>query len=142
MICASADLSQAALDSFLPRKQQIACCEAYACPVVPLNWPELLKGRDLIWWIDNQSVCSAMLRGSSSQSDLTQLMSIAHILLASLGTRFWIEWIDSDSNPSDGLSRKGTSDEWTLSQNWRHVTVQMPAWADLKSVPLSMLPLL
>ena len=30
----------------------------------------------------------------------------------------WHEWIDSDSNPADGLSRDGLQDEWTLNQGW------------------------
>ena len=30
----------------------------------------------------------------------------------------WYEWIDSDSNPADGLSRDGVSDQWTMSQGW------------------------
>ena len=28
------------------------------------------------------------------------------------------EWIDSDSNPADGLSRDGLQEEWTLNQGW------------------------
>ena len=33
-------------------------------------------------------------------------------------TQTWYEWIDSDSNPSDGLSRAGLQDAWTLAQGW------------------------
>ena len=29
------------------------------------------------------------------------------------------EWIDSESNPADGLSRAGLADEWTLRQPWQ-----------------------
>ena len=38
--------------------------------------------------------------------------------LALLGARLWVEWIDSESNPADGLSRDGLSDEWTCKQQW------------------------
>ena len=30
----------------------------------------------------------------------------------------WYEWIDSASNPADGLSRDGIKDKWTLEQGW------------------------
>ena len=32
--------------------------------------------------------------------------------------RAWFEWIDSDSNISDGLSREGVTDPWTKAQGW------------------------
>ena len=42
----------------------------------------------------------------------------AHWKLHCLGARMWVEWIDSDSNPSDGLSRDGLDDQWALNQDW------------------------
>ena len=30
----------------------------------------------------------------------------------------WFEWVDSDSNLADGLSRDGAADPWTLDQDW------------------------
>ena len=35
-----------------------------------------------------------------------------------MGCRAWFEWIDSKSNPSDGLSRDGLEDPWTIAQDW------------------------
>jgi hypothetical protein len=42
----------------------------------------------------------------------------AQVILYKLGARTWWEWVDSASNPSDGLSRLGVQNPWTLSQNW------------------------
>ena len=41
-----------------------------------------------------------------------------------------VEWIDSESNPSDGLSRSGAIDEWTLTQGWNIRDARVPDWAD------------
>ena len=42
-----------------------------------------------------------------------------HMLSIHLNVRIWFEWIDSDSNPADGLSREGPDDAWTLQQAWQ-----------------------
>ena len=38
----------------------------------------------------------------------------------------WYEWVGSDSNPADGLSRDGAHDKWTLEQGW-HLTEFPPS---------------
>ena len=45
----------------------------------------------------------------------------------------------SEVNPSDGLSRGGLRDEWTLSQNWDIREVSLPDWSNLKDLPLDTL---
>ena len=42
--------------------------------------------------------------------------------------------IDSDSNPSDGLSRLGISDAWTLAQGWRLRELEPLTWSELSAV--------
>ena len=41
--------------------------------------------------------------------------------------RFWVEWIDSESNPADGLSRDGILDSWTLLQSWDLAAAEPPS---------------
>ncbi len=36
------------------------------------NWAEF-KGRDVIWFIDNEAACSAMIRGSSTSEDVQDI---------------------------------------------------------------------
>ena len=36
-------------------------------------------------------------------------------------------WIDSDSNPADGLSREGLQDQWSLQQGWTLSEPEFPA---------------
>ena len=43
----------------------------------------------------------------SSVTDLRKIAAITHLVWAHLRTRVWVEWIDSGSNISDGISRRG-----------------------------------
>ena len=43
----------------------------------------------------------------------------------------WFEWIDSHSNPADGLSRLGLKDPWTLKQGWTLQEVSDTSWDTL-----------
>ena len=51
-------------------------------------------------------------------ADAAWLVELFHALALRLGSRAWIEWIDSESNPSDGLSRLGIHDPWTRQQGY------------------------
>eukprot|EP00435_Cladocopium_sp_Y103_P038090 s83_g10.t1 len=106
------------LATWLPRKQQIYPGEAVVALVLPVLLPEVLAARGILWFIDNESAVSTLVRCASSQCDVHEIAQYSHYLLHMLRSRVWYEWIDSDSNPSDGLSRLGLEDEWTQSQNW------------------------
>ena len=51
----------------------------------------------------------------------------AHLLWLHLQCRVWIEWVDSDSNPADGLSR-WDSRPWTPNQGWNLAHPGVPPW--------------
>ena len=64
------------------------------------------------------------------------LSGIVHLLMLKYGIRIWFEWIDSDSNPADGLSRDGCLDVWTLTQGWEFCECPSLRWTDLQAVIL------
>ena len=119
-------LSQQLIDSWKPRTQQIYPAEAIAPLIVFLTEGPSLAGQDIIWFIDNEAACASLIRGASTQHDVGTLMYATHILFAKYGCRVWFEWIDSHSNPSDGLSRDGLEDEWTRAQGWSLREVPVP----------------
>ena len=84
-----------------------------------------------MWWVDNEGSASCLVRGNSSHWDAGCLAHLAHLLWAELRCRVWIEWINTKSNPSDGLSRLGLTDPWTLKQGWHLVQGRLPAWSSL-----------
>ena len=45
-------------------------------------------------------------------------VAATHLRCAQLSCRIWFEWLPTDSNPSDGLSRSGIHDMWTKEQGW------------------------
>ena len=61
----------------------------------------------MLWFSDNEAAVSTIIRGACEPEDINGLAEATTILSARLGARIWVEWIDSKSNPSDGLSREG-----------------------------------
>ena len=115
------------LDSWLPRRQQIYPGEALCGVIVPWFHQALLRGFDILWFVDNEAAASSLIRGSSRPDGVHHIAQLAHVLLHGLGCRAWIEWVDSESNPSDGLSRQGLEDPWTLLQGWTLAEYPFPA---------------
>ena len=63
----------------------------------------------MILFVDNQSVCCALTKGSSKSRDIQTLSTAGHAMCMVLKCRVWIEWVPSDCNPADELSRYGTA---------------------------------
>ncbi|CAE7158869.1 DNMT3A [Symbiodinium necroappetens] len=124
------------LTSFQKRETQIAPLEALAVVLASLQCREALAGAEVLWFIDNQAVCSSLVRGTSSIDDMASLVSVTHLLWASMGARVWIEWVDSESNVSDGLSRSGCHDAWTCSQDWVLQETTCLPWQSFQHLPL------
>ena len=106
------------LAQWKPRTQQIFPGETLAALVLPLLCPDLLRSRDILWFIDNEAAAAALVRVASSEPDILFLVQQTHLIFHTLKMRVWFEWIDTESNPADGLSRGGLTDEWTRAQPW------------------------
>ncbi len=102
-----------------PRSQQIFPAETVAGFIAPLIGQERLAHQDLLWFVVNEAACASLIRGTSGQEDVCQITYAAHLLTHHMSARAWFEWIDSKSNPADGLSRDGVYDTWTMSQHWQ-----------------------
>ena len=92
---------------------------------------EYLRDCDVLWFTDNEAACASLVRGASRQVDVGAIAGLAHLLCAHLGCRVWFEWIDSESNPADALSRDGLDDHWTRQQAWVLQEVTAPEWDSL-----------
>ena len=77
------------------------------------NLSDQLRGLDVVCFIDNEAAATAAIRGTSGQEDVNSIVQPAHLFWMYLDVRAWIWWVDSNSNPSDGLSRLGLEDPWT-----------------------------
>ena len=74
------------------------------------GWQERMVNRPVLFFIDNEAACAAMIRGSSKEPDVGAIVNAVHWLLYQADCRAWFEWIDSSRNCSDGLSRDGLKD--------------------------------
>ena len=88
-----------------------------AAAAAPWLSRESFRGRDFIWFVDNAAAVSTLIRGSARPEDIDHIAAAVAFQNASLNHRAWYEWIDSESNPADGLSRDGLQDAWTRKQN-------------------------
>jgi hypothetical protein len=72
-----------------------------------LRWPEQFRNTGAIAYIDNMGVLCNIVNGSSRALDAGTLVFALHLRLARLNTTCWWEWVESESNCSDGGSRVG-----------------------------------
>ena len=131
------------IKSFLPRKQQIGQLEALVPYVAMCNHPEMLRGVDAMWGIDNTSAEASLIRGYSSKGDTANLVAATHLVMADLDMRTYWFHVDSESNPSDGLSRDGLEDEWTCQMarqyQWQLCEAALPPLKQWENLPFQML---
>ena len=127
---------QAAIEEWKPRKQQIFAGETLAVLILPLLYPQVLCSTDALWYVDNQGAVSAAVKGCSNEGDIHEIAHFAAILRFQLSLRTFFEWIDSDSNPSDELSRLGLHCEWSKQQGWQLSEFDFPPEAYRSSLQL------
>ena len=75
----------------------------------------------------------ALIKGSSAKADISAIAVALHAIFARLGVRVWIEFVESASNPADGLSRAGLEDAWTRAQGWTLKEVPCPEFFRMES---------
>jgi hypothetical protein len=84
--------------------------EALAVLCAQLTFPEILKGRQVVAFIDNTPALSAIVHGYSNKEDLGVITNLYHLVVACNKVRVWHEWIPSKANIADIPSRPGHED--------------------------------
>ena len=126
VVAGTAAVPDQLLSSWKQRKQQIFPGESLCMLVVPLLHGAHLQDRDAIWFVDNMGALSASIKGGSREVDVHLIALAAASLRTPLAFRPWFEWVDSDSNPSDGLSRLGVSCDLCETQGWPASEFELP----------------
>ena len=117
----------------IQREQQITALEAFA-PIAALETsPEIFANSESLWFVDNEGAVSSLIRGAAKVEDIDLVAALTTVQAASLKSQIWYEWIDSKSNPADGLSRDGVEDEWTMKQGWELHDLGSPNWSHVFS---------
>ena len=104
--------------------------ELVAGPICCSVFGPLLENEDVVWFVDNTSALSALIRRASSTEDLNTLALVFGLSMTALRARVWFEYIQSASNPSDVLSRKAWGDldvqQRLASGEWTRVDAVVP----------------
>ena len=91
--------------SFHYRRTQIVMFELLAIPLAILQWQSLLRGRRVIFFIDNQSSLGAIVNGSSAVDDLNFWVGIIHRIIRENQIEPYWHWVPSEYNLADPPSR-------------------------------------
>ena len=87
-------------------KDQVICqAELIAIPIALTTWSQILTGRDVLVFIDNDPAREGLIRGSSVSVDSTNYIRACRLLCASIGAAPWYARVASPSNLSDLPSR-------------------------------------
>ena len=110
-------------------------------PLLATHFPELISQADVLWFLDNSSAVSALIKGSSSVYDSCQMAMRAQATFMALRARCWFEHVGTAQNPADGLSRDGYADLWVHEQVsaglWSPLSVKCIDWDSATRIDLS-----
>ena len=126
---AAGDTPQHLVDALSHRKTQIIPLELMAAAGMMFTYGPTLRGEDIMFFIDHQSVCCALVKGCSKSWDIQLLATCWQLMCLQMGCRVWIEWVPSESNPADILSCEGLSLFPTASGEIDKL--RLPLWTDV-----------
>lgn len=97
-------------------EQIISQAELATAVAVRINFKRVLKGRKVIFFIDNESARYALIKSVSGRSSMQVLTTAFHRCDLDYECFHWIERVPSKSNPADWPTRGKTSDLTELVQ--------------------------
>ena len=87
------------------RGQQINHLEALAAVCSRLTFPDALRERRVLHFIDNTVALSKLVHGYAREPDMAATTGPLHLCDAALSVDAWFEWVPSHANVSDLPSR-------------------------------------
>ena len=90
----------------------IAQLELAMIQVALTSQPHRFRGQSGVWYVDNIAALMALVRGRSDNSELDAMAMQIQCILFGLNCFIYFDWIESDSNWADGISRVGLADDW------------------------------
>ena len=88
-----------------PRGQQINHLEAVAMVCARLTFPDVLRRRRVLHFVDNTCALSKAVHGYANEPDMAAAVHALHACDACLGCDAWFEWVPSKANIADLPSR-------------------------------------
>ena len=100
-----------------------------------LDLAEDFRCRRGVWFIDNIAALMALVKGRSNSPSLDQLAMLIHAAQYALRSNIYFEWVPSEANWSDGISRRGFKDSWHAEHGFKADYCFLPPL--VLTVPLS-----
>ena len=79
-----------------------------------ITYADCLRGRKVLFFVDNTTAISAVVHGYSRKADLAVLANMCCLLLVGLEVTPWIEYVPTDANSADIPSRVEKRDQSEL----------------------------
>ena len=121
------------VSSWGPFETKINQAELHMVPVLVASMAEEMRGRHVLWFIDNSAAETAMVKAGSPTESMSMIALAASAALVKIDTKGWFEHVASKDNPADVLSREALEDadvkarlisgEWL----WREPSTSMHA---------------
>ena len=89
-----------------------------------LATPGAFRGRSVVWYVDNTSAMASFVKGASANAHLERIVAIVWMCSFLLQATVWVEWVDSEANWSDGLSRRLGADQFVIEQGFSSEEIQ------------------
>ena len=87
------------------KKQYIGQLELLAALLAYTTFPDLLRGKHVVHWIDNESAVYSLVKGYSGAPDSARIVNLYHSEVARLRVTPWLEYVHTDDNIADLPSR-------------------------------------
>ena len=98
-------------NSFKEKEHFINFAEFVALVAVYLSVPEVVRGRFVLHFGDNETANQTAIKGSSRARDLAEAVTTLRFVWVSLQVSPWVARVASKSNPADGPTRDDFSFE-------------------------------
>jgi len=95
----------------LDRKTQIGPLELLAVLWAALTFPEVIKDRQCVFFIDNMQALSACIHGYCRNTDMNLMCNLLHLSFAGLRCQPFFNWVPSKAIPLDQPSREDGAEE-------------------------------
>ena len=125
-LAAVVDLDASVRAMMDPGCQKIAQWELIQVLAALVVYPWVFRGRRGLWFIDNVVALFALVKGRSGVPDLDAIALVVHGALFSLHCSMYYEYVQSSSNWSDEISRKGLSGSWHRRHEFCPAQISIP----------------
>ena len=90
----------------------IAECECAMLLFTMWRMREILRGRRVLWMVDNSASLFGVIKGLSGNAINCRTIELIHFIMYHFNITVWWEFVDSESNYIDGISRDLEADAW------------------------------